>query len=85
MFKDTISEATRHNAVYGHDPVTDRPVSIAPAETEVTPAEQAARDAYRTELGSRANAVSDPEISRAMMDRAPNSAEPGFGNDLTDH
>jgi hypothetical protein len=70
MFKDTISEATRRGGGYGTDPAVSRLVDIKPAETDVTPVERAARDAYAAELDARADAIPDPETSREMRARA---------------
>jgi hypothetical protein len=44
--------------------------SVKPAETEVTPLEQAARDAYVVELEAQAGAVTDPGVSREIQIRA---------------
>ena len=70
MFKDTIDEAMKPGGVYGTDPAVSRPVDIKPAETDVTPVERAARDAYAAELDARADAIPDPETSREMRARA---------------
>jgi hypothetical protein len=67
IHKDIIDEAADEAGADRNAPRTPKGVSIKPAETAVTPPERAARSAYVAELQARADAVTDPEISRELL------------------
>jgi hypothetical protein len=67
--KDALDQVARERTAQGDAPV-GRGVVIAPAQTQVGAAEQAARGAYEAELKARADVITDPAIAREMRARA---------------
>jgi hypothetical protein len=67
LSKDYFDTAADEAGADRNAPRTPTDMRVRPAETEVGRLEREARAAYIAELQDRANAVTDPEISREML------------------